>query len=213
MKPDKEWQTVAWWSAFREQLTKKTVDAAARVAEVELARLYRLGFAAPWGAEDLVQQLVLAISEGECAWSPEAFPLRRHLCHKVRQATRALRDPRRPPRIEIPLDGIHDDDPVWAEPALASDGAGAAEVRDLAQRVEGELWRRCADDPVALQVLQAMSEGAHGEREIATVLGLPREVVWNATRRIQRVVLGLPAPLVQDVREALSLEASTDGGL
>lgn len=207
----KQWQSSTWWSALHEQATPETIAAGVQVAEVELARLARYGVAVLHSGEDVVNAAMLAITDGTCMWEPAAYSLRTHLCHKVRQAVRGLRERRRVPPALVALDAVDDDDPVWTDQALASDGVRDAELRDLARQVERDVWRGCAADPVALRVLEAMSGGARGEQEIASLLEVPRTVVLNALRRINRVALGLPARLVQDVRSLLRAEASTDG--
>lgn len=213
MEPNIEcqWPSVAWWDAFAQQATKETFAAAERVAINEIARLALLGRLAPWGHDDIVQQLLTDACEGRRRWDPRACSLRTHLCDKVRHAARCLRDRRRKISIVVELDDLDDADPIWADNSLASDGHRIAAMRDLAKRVDADLWQRAAGDPIALRVLRAWSEGRSGEEDLADGAELPIPVVRNAMRRIRRMILALPDQLVSDARDLLSAEAPSDG--
>lgn len=204
--------TPEWREAFRTQSTPKTMQAALKCAEIEIARLRKLGIVFPLDAEDLVQKTIAATCEGRLAWDPDTFKLRAHLRDKIRLACRRVLHQPRLAIETVELDGVEPNDPVWSNGAMITDSPEAGTmITDMARHVEAELWRLAQGDQVALRVLAAMSEGDVTTNELVEATGLSARAIENAKARLQRLGSKVSPELLANLRAELNLDASGDG--
>ncbi|MBK9032143.1 MAG: hypothetical protein IPL61_12625 [Myxococcales bacterium] len=201
------WPAPAWIAAFRREATPATMTAAARCADIELARLQRLQIDLPWDAEDIVQHVLAATLGGNIKWIPGQITLRAHLRDKIQLAARQLRKRKRPDLFAtlIDLDHVGDEHPVWADEGLhGEDLERQVELRTLARRAEVEMWQHAKDDPIALSVLAAMPDAAT-DGDLADATGLTQAAVKAAKQRLRRHAGKLSRALRTDVRDVLAV--------
>lgn len=196
------YRSPAWLDALEAQLTPAMLRQACSTARAQLGILARLGLDPGCDGEDLVHQLVEAILAGTVRWE-STVPLGAFLHNKLVDLGRRLRRGRRLSiaAAMVLLDHCDEDDSVWTESAVHSNGdaVGAVELRHLARRAEAELVKLAARDPDALRLLAAMPD-ATNDAEIAEATGLSRAAVAAAKKRVRRYAEWASPRLRADVR-------------
>jgi len=202
-----------WIEAFSAQVAGRTLRRdALRFARGCVRMLESCGaLVASSHAEELVADTIGDTWQGLLSWNPDELPLVEHVKAAVRSRVRA--EWRRAKRgAHVSLDAHEDDEDderaagLWSEAEEAL-GANAAVTdssrRILAVEVLDRLSSLAESDAEVLALLEAMRAGATERAELAQMTGMPVRRYESARRRLDRLLMELPAHVWSSARRPI----------
>jgi RNA polymerase sigma factor (sigma-70 family) len=179
----------AEWEELLERLTLYADNRLLRLTwrGLKLAR----GGAVPGGVEaaDLAQEAIVDVIEGTRQYDPAANPdflgfLQDVVDSKVNHLATGAENR----KSRRPADSLDDDAPPLDRVDRSPPPEDQVAEDELLVRLQAEAREAVAKDPLAKQILECLDAGVTKPGEIAALLGISVEEIYNAQKRLARLV-------------------------